>query len=138
MEKWRSWSKHPDYLVHGDDNLKALFKSFQTVPLISLSFEDDELSKKEGFDAYLRVIGHGSEVQYHLAPKDVDAQKVGHNGFFSLSSSSSSSSSSLKDPPFLWTALSQWILTGSTRALDERKLRKNVDPQNSTKARAKL
>jgi predicted alpha/beta hydrolase len=76
--QWRRWCLHPDYLL-SEERYRAAYARF-TAPVLSLSFEDDDINTKNGIDfihsSYPNVI------RRHIHPRDVGQERIGHFGFF--------------------------------------------------------
>ena len=99
VKQWARWGRHPDYMC-SDPRLRPLYASY-AVPLICLSFSDDELSTRKGFEDYLNLLGTRSDCvkeHYHLQLVRGRRSIIGHNGFFLDSN---------KD---LWESVLPWIL----------------------------
>ena len=75
----RRWCLHPDYLLSESAAWRAAYARFDA-PILSLSFEDDEINPKPAIDSldarYPRV------VRRHIHPRDVGQRRIGHFGFF--------------------------------------------------------
>ena len=108
-KNWSRWASQEQYMC-GDKLLPHLPKLYAScdLPILSISFSDDEFSTKEGFESYLAMVGSNNaiKVHVHLRPKDVGCKTIGHNGFFAKGSEE------------LWKALAvDWVLKGSTHHL---------------------
>jgi predicted alpha/beta hydrolase len=75
--------------IHWCDNENGLFDDFPDfgyrklrVPLLAFSFSDDWRSQECSVQALLNHFSTASIQQYHIHPKQIDAKKIGHSGFF--------------------------------------------------------
>ena len=89
-----------DYLL-AEGDYRARYARFEA-PILSYSFEDDDLNTKPGID-YLHS-SYPNVERRHLHPRDVGLARVGHFGFFNERS---------RDP--LWHETLDW-LRGSVSA----------------------
>jgi predicted alpha/beta hydrolase len=81
MRQWSRWCRHPEYLRLDHPDAPELFAAV-TVPLMSLSFADDELLSKKSIDR-LHAWYTGTEVvRRHYQPKQLGISRVGHHGIF--------------------------------------------------------
>jgi predicted alpha/beta hydrolase len=77
--QWRAWCLRRDYLLDGNDEFRARYARF-TTPILSISFEDDDINTKAGIDHL-----HGSYpnvTRRHVHPREVGQKRIGHFGFF--------------------------------------------------------
>ncbi len=77
--QWRRWCLHPDYLLSESAAWRAAMARFDA-PVLSLSFEDDEINPKraiDSLDAFYRTVA-----RRHIHPRDVGQRSIGHFGFF--------------------------------------------------------
>lgn len=80
--QWRKWCLHPDYLVSESDAYRAAFRRV-AAPILSYSFEDDELITKPAIDS-LHGFYTGSAVERrHIRLADTGRDRIGHFGYFS-------------------------------------------------------
>jgi predicted alpha/beta hydrolase len=93
--QWRRWCLHPEYLLSEGDAWRAAMARFGA-PVLSLSFEDDEINPKRAVDALDAV--YPNVVRRHVHPRDVGQQRIGHFGFFS---------EKCRDP--LWMEALAWL-----------------------------
>ena len=77
--QWRRWCLQRDYLLSESDEWRARYARF-AAPILSYSFEDDDLNTKPGID-YLHS-SYPNVERRHVHPRDVGLARVGHFGFF--------------------------------------------------------
>lgn len=82
IHQWAQWCKSPYYVVDAAGNpIREGFEKIR-VPMLSLSFSDDELMSKRSIDSLLDCYKNAQLERRHIAPHDVGATRVGHFGFF--------------------------------------------------------
>jgi predicted alpha/beta hydrolase len=77
--QWRQWCLKRDYLLADNDDYRARYSRFAT-PILSISFEDDDINTKNGID-HLHS-SYPNVRRRHFNPKDVGQSRIGHFGFF--------------------------------------------------------
>lgn len=92
--QWRRWCLQRDYLLSEGD-YRARYSRF-TRPILSYSFEDDDINTRPGID-YLHS-SYPNVERRHVVPREVGLQRVGHFGFFNERS---------RDP--LWNDALAWL-----------------------------
>lgn len=103
VKQWAHWGHYPEYMC-SDPKLKPLYRSFDK-PLLMLSFDDDELACRKGFEDYFNLVGESGnksakqQTMIHLKPKS-NQTLVGHNGFF------------LEQNREMWKWVLPWIVEG--------------------------
>ena len=75
--QWRRWCLHPDYLLSENAEWREAYARFRA-PILSISFEDDDLNTKAGID-FLHS-SYPNVIRRHVYPSAVG--RVGHFGFF--------------------------------------------------------
>jgi predicted alpha/beta hydrolase len=98
MAQWRRWCLSREYVVGAEgERVREAYASVR-MPMLSLSFTDDELMSARGIRS-LHGLYTNAPVEYRrIAPPDVGAKRIGHFGFFR--------------PQFertLWPLVSQWL-----------------------------
>lgn len=98
MHQWRRWCLHREYVVGAEgEQVRAAYASVR-MPMLSLSFTDDELMSAKGIKS-LHGLYVNAPVEYRrIAPPDIGARHIGHFGFFR--------------PQFertLWPLVPQWL-----------------------------
>jgi predicted alpha/beta hydrolase len=80
--QWRRWCTSPHYMV--DDSGKPWRDGFERVriPVRSYSFSDDELISRQAVDDLHSCYTHAQLEQRHLAPVELQLERIGHFGFF--------------------------------------------------------
>ncbi|HUQ29288.1 MAG TPA: hypothetical protein VM051_11895, partial [Usitatibacter sp.] len=106
--QWRRWCLHPEYLL-SEPGAREAYARF-TAPILSISFEDDDLNTKPGID-YLHS-AYPNVVRRHLQPRDAGQSRIGHFGFFN---------ERCREP--LWTEALDWLKTGKSG------VRKSLQPK---------
>jgi predicted alpha/beta hydrolase len=99
MAQWRRWCLSREYVVGAEgEHVREAYASVR-MPMLSLSFTDDELMSARGIRS-LHGLYTNAPVEYRrIAPPDVGAQRIGHFGFFR--------------PQFertLWPLVPQWFM----------------------------
>ena len=100
--QWRRWCLHPDYLLCESAAWRAAYARFDA-PILSLSFEDDEINPKRAIDSLDAF--YPNVVRRHIHPRDVGQQRIGHFGFFN---------EKCRDP--LWLEVLAWLRAQADRA----------------------
>jgi predicted alpha/beta hydrolase len=93
--QWRQWCLKRDYLLADNDDYRTRYSRF-TTPILSISFEDDDLNTKNGID-HLHS-SYPNVRRRHFNPKDVGQSRIGHFGFFN---------ERCRDP--LWDEVLDWL-----------------------------
>lgn len=98
IRQWRRWCLHPEYMLSEEQmGFRKQFADVRT-PMLSLSFTDDEMMSAHSTEALHRFYANAPIEHRRLAPGDVNADRIGHFGFFR--------------PEFqrtLWPLAAQWI-----------------------------
>lgn len=99
MAQWRRWCLSRDYVVGAEgEQVREAYASVR-MPMLSLSFTDDELMSARGIRS-LHGLYTNAPVEYRrIAPPDIGAKRIGHFGFFR--------------PQFertLWPLVPQWLM----------------------------
>jgi len=75
--------------IHWCNNRNGLFDDFSDfnyqrleVPILAFSFTDDWRSQESSVKALLKHFNCASIQWYHIHPKEIQAQRIGHSGFF--------------------------------------------------------
>ena len=76
--QWRRWCLDPDYLL-SEKGYRSAYLRFEA-PILSLSFEDDDINTKNGIDYLHHSYPHVE--RRHIDPRDVGQARIGHFGFF--------------------------------------------------------
>lgn len=81
---WSRWCRHPLYLL-GDERVKqtSCFSDV-AVPILSLSFSDDDYIPKPAIDQLHSFYTAASVERRHFRPNDLGEKRIGHFGFFKL------------------------------------------------------
>jgi predicted alpha/beta hydrolase len=99
MAQWRRWCLSREYVVGAEgEHVREAYASVR-MPMLSLSFTDDELMSARGIRS-LHGLYTNAPVEYRrIAPPDVGVRRIGHFGFFR--------------PQFertLWPLVPQWFM----------------------------
>ena len=80
--QWRRWCMHPRYHVGAEG--AAVREQFEQVrfPVVALSITDDELMTERGTQVLVDCYANAPRRVERIAPADVQAQRIGHFGFF--------------------------------------------------------
>jgi predicted alpha/beta hydrolase len=113
MRQWSRWCRSPHNAV--DDLGRPMHAGFGRlrVPLLALSFTDDEMMSRRSIDSLHDFYRNTEQERRYIAPQDVGARRIGHFGFFRGEFRTS-----------LWTQVLEWLernaLAPPTAARDAR------------------
>jgi predicted alpha/beta hydrolase len=80
--QWAQWCKSPYYVVDRAGNpMREGFEKMR-IPMLSLSFTDDEMMSRRSIDSLLDLYKNAQLDRRTIAPQEVGASRVGHFGFF--------------------------------------------------------
>jgi predicted alpha/beta hydrolase len=80
--QWAQWCKNPHYVVDAAGNpIREGFEKMR-IPMLSLSFTDDEMMSRRSIDSLLGFYKNAQLDRRYIAPQDVGAKRIGHFGFF--------------------------------------------------------
>lgn len=80
--QWRRWCLHPRYHVGAEGApVREKFEAAR-FPLVALSITDDELMTERGTRVLVDCYANAPRRIERIAPADVQAQRIGHFGFF--------------------------------------------------------
>ena len=95
--QWRKWCLHPEYLLAEGDAYRSAFDRVR-IPIRSYSFDDDPIITRPAVD-HLHTFYRAAKVErLHLEPRERNARRIGHFGFFSAASE-----------PTLWAESLEWL-----------------------------
>lgn len=85
MSQWRKWCLHSKYML-GIENqsIKDCYQAFNK-PITSLSFSGDQLMSLENINSLHSFFGGSSPKMQRISPGQVNANSIGHFGFFKKS-----------------------------------------------------
>ncbi|HZW13277.1 MAG TPA: alpha/beta fold hydrolase [Noviherbaspirillum sp.] len=80
--QWMQWCKNPHYVV--DRKGKPIRSGYENlrVPLLSMSFTDDEMMSRRSIDSMHDFYRNAKVERRYIEPSDVQAKRIGHFGFF--------------------------------------------------------
>jgi predicted alpha/beta hydrolase len=80
--QWSRWCRSPHYVV--DDAGRPLRDGYDKirVPVLSLSFTDDEMMSRRSIDSLHDFYRNASVERRYIKPSDISAKRIGHFGFF--------------------------------------------------------
>ncbi len=81
IEQWRRWCLNKDYAVGDGEQVRAQFAAVRT-PIVSLSFQDDELMSARNTESIHGFYVNASRTMKRIAPQEIGARRIGHFGFF--------------------------------------------------------
>ena len=81
IEQWRRWCLSPEYAVGDGEHVRAQYAAVRT-PIVSLSFQDDEMMSVRNTDSLHGFYVNAPRTMKRLAPQDIGARRIGHFGFF--------------------------------------------------------
>ena len=98
--QWTQWCKSPHYVVDADGS--PIRKGYQKMrlPILAMSFTDDEMMSNRSIESLHSFYSNAQVEKRHIHPREVDAKRIGHFGFFR--------------PQFrhsLWQQALQWLNT---------------------------
>lgn len=98
MRQWARWCKSPHYMI--DDAGRPLRAGFDRmrVPLLSLSFTDDEMMSRRSIDMLHDCYRYAPVERRYITPQDVSTGRIGHFGFFRE-----------EFRPTLWEQAASWL-----------------------------
>ena len=81
MRQWSRWCRHPNYLEADHPDRAQRFAAVR-VPILALSFTDDELLAQESVDSLHRWFTGAAVDRRHLSPAELGVDRMRHHGFF--------------------------------------------------------
>lgn len=81
MRQWGRWCLHPEYL-HADHPGAAQLFAEVKVPIMSLSFTDDEMMSAESISHLHDWYSSAEQVRQRYSPAQLEVPRMGHQGFF--------------------------------------------------------
>jgi predicted alpha/beta hydrolase len=81
MQQWRRWCLNKDYAVGDGEHVRAQFAAVRT-PIVSLSFQDDELMSARNTESIHGFYVNAPRTMKRIAPQEIGARRIGHFGFF--------------------------------------------------------
>lgn len=98
IEQWSRWCRHPEYAVGVEgEPMRKLYRNV-SLPLLSLSFTDDEYMSERNVAVLHGFYGNARRDMRRIAPRDMGLRRIGHFGFFRPQSGVP-----------LWPAMLEWI-----------------------------
>jgi predicted alpha/beta hydrolase len=98
--QWSRWCRSPEYFVEKDGSPMQTGHHKIHKPILCMSFTDDEMMSRRSIDSMHDYYSNARVERRYIHPKDVDARRIGHFGFFR--------------PQFrntLWQQALQWLTT---------------------------
>jgi predicted alpha/beta hydrolase len=81
MRQWRRWCLHPEYAVGDGEHVRALYAAV-LVPIVSLSFADDEFMSARNTESIHAFFVNAPRVMKRITPGEIGVARIGHFGFF--------------------------------------------------------
>lgn len=80
--QWAQWCRTPHYVV--DSGGTPIRKGYEgiRVPMLALSFTDDEMMSRRSIDSLHDFYRNARVERRYIAPREVNAKRIGHFGFF--------------------------------------------------------
>jgi predicted alpha/beta hydrolase len=98
MRQWRRWCLSREYVVGAEgDAVRSAYASVR-MPMLSLSFTDDEMMSEQGIRSLHRLYTAAPIEYRRIAPREIGVARIGHFGFFRREFSDS-----------LWPLVRRWI-----------------------------
>lgn len=82
MAQWRNWCLDREYAVGVEGEAARRQYASVVVPIISLSFTDDELMSARNIESLHSFYTGARRTMKRITPKDAGATRIGHFGFF--------------------------------------------------------
>jgi predicted alpha/beta hydrolase len=82
IRQWSRWCRHPEYAVGVEGDLVRERYRRLTLPMLSLSFTDDEFMSGRNIAVLHAFYARAQRDMRRIAPRDVDLGRIGHFGFF--------------------------------------------------------
>lgn len=82
IEQWRRWCLNREYVVGAEGEAVREAYSAVDVPIMALSFTDDELMTEKSIRTLHRLYSAAPIDFRRIAPRDVGVRRIGHFGFF--------------------------------------------------------
>lgn len=82
MEQWRRWCLDRDYAIGVEGAAVKVGFSAVRVPITSLSFADDEMMSWRNVESLHGFYANAPKTMKRIGPEDIDANRIGHFGFF--------------------------------------------------------
>jgi len=79
--EWAEWCRHPQYLMGFHPAARARFARFAR-PTMLLSFSDDDYAPQAAVEQLVQALGRAPLVHRRFQPAELDADAIGHFGFF--------------------------------------------------------
>lgn len=80
--QWSRWCRHPEYAVGVEgEAMRDLYRRV-TLPLLSLSFTDDEYMSERNVAVLHGFYRNARRDMRRIAPRDLGLRRIGHFGFF--------------------------------------------------------
>jgi predicted alpha/beta hydrolase len=80
--QWSQWCRNPHYVVDGKGRpMRSGFDRLR-IPVLGLSFTDDEMLSKRSIDNLHGFYRNAAVERRHISPQEAGAKRVGHMGFF--------------------------------------------------------
>lgn len=102
IRQWARWCRNPDYAAGAEGGAARAAYRQVTLPLLSLSFTDDEFMSERNISSLLGFYENASREMRRLAPSEVGLDRIGHLGFFRQDIGSR-----------LWPLLAEWAQSKS-------------------------
>jgi predicted alpha/beta hydrolase len=80
--QWARWCKNPHYFVTESGQPLQTGHSKLVVPILAISFTDDELMSWRNIDKMHAFYSNAKIERRHLHPQTIGAKRIGHFGFF--------------------------------------------------------
>jgi predicted alpha/beta hydrolase len=81
MRQWARWCMDPDYLLGELPEMREKFADVD-VPMVSLSFTDDELMSARSINGLDQLYTGVDQVRMRYTPTQLGVERMGHFGFF--------------------------------------------------------
>lgn len=82
MQQWSHWCRHPAYFVDKQGATLATRHHTMAIPILALSFTDDEMMGPGNIHALLAYYSQAEIEHRSIAPAQIAARRIGHMGFF--------------------------------------------------------
>jgi predicted alpha/beta hydrolase len=82
IEQWSRWCRHPDYAVGVEGEPMRELYGRPTLPLLSMSFTDDEYMSESNVNVLHGFYLHARREMRRITPAELGVRRIGHFGCF--------------------------------------------------------
>ncbi len=82
IKQWSRWCRHPEYAVGVEGEVVCDAYRSLTIPLLSISFTDDEYMSERNISVLHGFYGNAHRDMCRITPEQLGVARIGHFGFF--------------------------------------------------------